>query len=317
MKKVISIFIFISFLISLSSCLGVFSVEKNPAATPTVEEFSEIIPTVTLNPVITKEPPVTMTLEPLPTATIIPTPQIVFPESVLSRFDFYIPDRFERYNEFAVKNPGFSADDILLKVNMNLDFKFYSKIFQITAPGDVLVLCNKYNQLPSDFVPSTLVNVPREYHKDDGRTYLLQKTALDAFIEMAEAAKADGVVLIIASAYRSFSYQKTLYNNYAARDGVSKADRYSARAGHSEHQTGLAFDLNPIAQSFENTDEFTWMSNNAYRYGFILRYKKGYEMETGYMYEPWHFRYVGLDAARQIFEEDITFDLYYAKYVLR
>ena len=118
---------------------------------------------------------------------------------------------------------------------------------------------------------------------------------------MQAAAKADGLNIYISSGFRSYSYQKNLYNNYVNRDGVVAADTYSARAGHSEHQSGLAFDVNTINDSFANTEEGKWLNDNCYKYGFILRYPKGKSDETGYQYEPWHFRYVGVELAEKLY----------------
>ena len=99
--------------------------------------------------------------------------------------------------------------------------------------------------------------------------------------------------LSIKSGFRSYATQNTLYNNYVKRDGKAAADRYSARPGHSEHQTGLAADFNVISDTYGNTDSGKWLANNCWKYGFILRYPKGKESKTGYMYESWHFRYIG------------------------
>jgi LAS superfamily LD-carboxypeptidase LdcB len=104
------------------------------------------------------------------------------------------------------------------------------------------------------------------------------------------------------SGFRSYSTQNTLYNKYVARDGKAEADRYSARPGHSEHQTGLAFDLNSLDQSFENTKEGKWLAENCWKYGFIIRYPKGKESVTGYMFEPWHVRYLGKEVAKKVYE---------------
>ena len=122
-----------------------------------------------------------------------------------------------------------------------------------------------------------------------------------AFNKMQAAAKVDGLNIYISSGFRSYSYQKTLYNNYVNRDGVTVADTYSARAGHSEHQSGLAFDVNTINDSFANTEEGKWLNDNCYKYGFILRYPNGKSDETGYQYEPWHFRYVGVELAEKLY----------------
>ena len=129
----------------------------------------------------------------------------------------------------------------------------------------------------------------------------LTNATTEAFNNMQAAAKADGLNIYISSGFRSYSYQKTLYNNYVNRDGVVAADTYSARAGHSEHQSGLAFDVNTINDSFANTEEGKWLNDNCYKYGFILRYPKGKSDETGYQYEPWHFRYVGVELAEKLY----------------
>lgn len=129
----------------------------------------------------------------------------------------------------------------------------------------------------------------------------LTNVTIEAFNKMQAAAKVDGLNIYISSGFRSYSYQKTLYNNYVNRDGVTAADTYSARAGHSEHQSGLAFDVNTINDSFANTEEGKWLNDNCYKYGFILRYPKGKSDETGYQYEPWHFRYVGVELAEKLY----------------
>lgn len=129
----------------------------------------------------------------------------------------------------------------------------------------------------------------------------LTNATIEAFNKMQAVAKVDGLNIYISSGFRSYSYQKTLYNNYVNRDGVTVADTYSARAGHSEHQSGLAFDVNTINDSFANTEEGKWLNDNCYKYGFILRYPKGKSDETGYQYEPWHFRYVGVELAEKLY----------------
>lgn len=129
----------------------------------------------------------------------------------------------------------------------------------------------------------------------------LTNATTGAFNNMQAAAKVDGLNIYISSGFRSYSYQKTLYNNYVNRDGVAAADTYSARAGHSEHQSGLAFDVNTINDSFANTEEGKWLNDNCYKYGFILRYPNGKSEETGYQYEPWHFRYVGVELAEKLY----------------
>ncbi len=138
-----------------------------------------------------------------------------------------------------------------------------------------ILIANKTYSLPSNYNPGLL----GEFNS--------------AFANMKNAAASEGIALSIVSGFRSYNTQQTLYNRYVARDGKAAADRYSARPGHSEHQSGLAADLNQVSDSFGNTPAGKWLANNCWKYGFILRYPKGKESETGYMYESWHFRYIG------------------------
>ena len=150
---------------------------------------------------------------------------------------------------------------------------------------------------------------------NDGKQYLLTKDTYAKYVEMAEAAKKDGITLKVLSSYRTEDYQDSLYNNSVRRNGKVYADNYSARAGHSEHQTGLAVDINSTEGVFAYTSEFKWLQQHAHKYGFIMRYPKGKEWITGYAYEPWHYRFVGNEAAMRIYEEGITYEEYYIKYV--
>lgn len=165
------------------------------------------------------------------------------------------------------------------------------KLKNATYINGILVV-NKTYALPEDYAPG------------------VNPEAKSAFDKMAADAAKEGLDLHIRSGYRSYSYQKNLYNNYVAQDGKAAADRYSARPGHSEHQTGLAFDVNSLSQSFENTPEGKWMAKNCWKYGFIIRYPKGKESITGYMYEPWHIRYLGKENARAVYDSGLTLEEY-------
>ena len=135
---------------------------------------------------------------------------------------------------------------------------------------------------------------------------------------MWNAAKEEGLLLIVNSSYRDYETQDAVWKDYAEANGEEWADNKAARAGSSEHETGLALDIvtnNVIMNEFENTEEFKWLQDNAYKYGFILRYPKGKENITGYEYESWHYRYVGEEVAKEIHDLDITFDEYYAYYL--
>ena len=204
---------------------------------------------------------------------------------------------------------------VLFRVNLGLDYPFYENVSTIEQPYELLVLVNKYNKLPSGFKQYNLVNMSKEYTVNDGKNYQLAEVAYEKFVQMSNAAKKEGLTIKTLSAYRTEDYQRGLYNNSLRNNGKAHAEKYSARPGYSEHQTGLAVDINSVRGAFETTAEFRWLQKHAHEYGFILRYQKGKEWITGYAYEPWHYRYVGLDAAKIIYEEGITYEEYYAKYI--
>ena len=176
------------------------------------------------------------------------------------------------------------------------------------------MLVNKYYYLDSNYVPSDLINIEAAYSGTSGQNNMLRSVAYGPYVEMCNAAASAGITIKNVSAYRSYSTQSWLYNNYASTDGYALADTYSARPGYSEHQTGLAMDLNLVEDSFVNTPAYAWLKDNSYKYGFILRYPQGKQNITGYKFEPWHYRYVGVDVATFIYQSGITYDEYYGYY---
>lgn len=222
----------------------------------------------------------------------------------------YIEKYYKRYITYKKNHSDYNDDQIITYVNIGLDMPFYTNMKDTDMSDGYLIICNKYNKLRSDYVPD-LVSLAGF---GGGQ---MERVAAESFKEMSNAAKKEGIDIHNISGYRSYNTQKSLYNSYVNRDGKEKADTYSARAGTSEHQTGLATDINSISISFENTSAFKWLSKNAYKYGFILRYPKGKEHITGYTYEPWHYRYVGNDVAKIIYDKKITFEEYYATYLLK
>lgn len=164
---------------------------------------------------------------------------------------------------------------------------------------DGIMIANKTYALPKDYYPK---NTYEPATKDTDKCELcIDKTAYNSFLKMQEDAKKEGLNIYIQSGYRSYAYQDMVYNTYVKSDGVEKADTYSSRPGHSEHQTGLAFDLNSVNDSFADTKEGKWVDKNAYKYGFIIRFPKGKDKYTGYKYESWHLRYVGNSLAKKLY----------------
>lgn len=177
-----------------------------------------------------------------------------------------------------------------------------SKGFQIQEINgatyiDGVLIANKTYALPQDFIPTN----PDQPVNADRSSTCLDKTLMSAWNTMLKDATAKGLNIYIASGYRSYNYQVNVYNRYVKSDGAAVADTYSSRPGNSEHQTGLCFDLNTIEDSFQYTNEGKWVNDNCYKYGFCIRFPKGKDSATGYQYESWHLRYVGVDLATKLY----------------
>lgn len=233
----------------------------------------------------------------------------------VSDSDIFHAERFQKYITCHANVPSYAVWEAIFRVNLGLDCPFYDNVATIENPNELNVLVNKYHRLPEGFGQTNLVNMNREYTVNDGKQYLLRDDAYLNFVRMSDAAKIEGIPIKAISAYRTEDYQRMLYTNKVRTAGQIHADNYSARPGFSEHQTGLAVDINTTSTSFEYTAAFAWLQNHAHEYGFIMRYPRGKEWITGYSYEPWHYRYVGTDIANTVHAEDITYDEYYDKYI--
>ncbi|WLR56739.1 M15 family metallopeptidase [Mesobacillus subterraneus] len=189
----------------------------------------------------------------------------------------------------------------------------------IQNPQNTMSLVNKIFGLPENYIPADLVrpNVPFSFGDAKLEKSLMRKEAADALEKMFNGAKSEGFELAAVSGYRSYGRQETLFNAEVNKVGEEKALQAVARPGSSEHQTGLTMDISSktnnfnLNEQFGSTKEGVWLAHNAHKYGFILRYPRGKEGITGYMYEPWHFRYVGIKAATEIYENDWTLEEYF------
>lgn len=227
---------------------------------------------------------------------------------------YFLESNLKSYLKYAKENVK-SKKEIVSIVNVGADHDFYKndKISDVSLGN--LLLVNKFYHLDNTYSPE-LKNISNQYSYGDN-----QKITVDtynAFIQMFKAAKKEDLTLIINSSYRSYEEQEEVYNEYKSSRGEEGADLIAARPGYSEHQTGMAIDIQTFGstgKTFEEFDEFKWLQENAYKYGFILRYPKDKEYLTGYNYESWHYRYVGVDVATYIHENNITFDEYYAYFI--
>lgn len=207
---------------------------------------------------------------------------------------------------------------------MKLKFIFYAFIISLIIifliklflPKEIIntnhldILVNKKHYLNKFYKPYDLVDINNKYSYEGKK---LRKEASIAFEKLAYDASLKGYKIIAVSAFRDYFYQKKLYNAYVDQMGKKKASKTSAKPGFSEHQTGLAIDVmgsNNDYNLFEKAKEFKWMKKNSYKYGFILRYPKGKENITGFKYEPWHYRYVGIKLAKYLYKNNLTLEEY-------
>ena len=233
-------------------------------------------------------------------------------ENIKEKISYFKEDNIERYLNYRNNNPDLEIIQVIKNVNMNLDKKQYEDATEIEDKNNQLVLVNKYNYLGDKFIPENLENINTQYALSNMK---LVDYAKEAFEKMAKDARKENLKIIAMSTYRSYSYQVDLYNRYKKKDGQEAADKYSGRPGFSEHQSGLAVDVYNGKEdytNFESTKEFTWMKDHAHEYGFIIRFPKGKENETGYQYESWHYRYVGIDVATYIKNNNISLEEYIA-----
>lgn len=220
--------------------------------------------------------------------------------------------KLKYYDRYLAYSDETGEDDsrTVLIVNMDLDKEDYTEYKDVTEFSTAM-LVNKHRKLSDKFTPPDLVDIESTYtpHED----LQASKLALNAFKKMHDDAEKEGYGLVINSAYRSYQDQVDICESYKNLYGSSYVERYVAQPGYSEHQTGLAFDIGSTSSNiFANSKEYVWMQENAYKYGFILRFSQKDVSVTGFRAEPWHYRYVGEKISNYIHENKITFEEYYA-----
>ena len=226
--------------------------------------------------------------------------KIIIVLSISSLFIIGSGVMLNKKNDIEAQNNTFNMSNSNHQYNSNLlqNTEYIEGVQPLYVDGIVVV--NKEYGLPQD------------YRAADE----LEKDAINAAKKMMNAALEDGIVIKIRSGYRSYSIQSTLYNNYVRRDGKEAAAKYSALPGHSEHQTGLAFDfttsdtVTSIGDWFTDTQQAKWLYENAYKFGFIIRYPQGKENITGYQYESWHYRYIGEGHSKYFAMNNLTLEEY-------
>lgn len=214
-------------------------------------------------------------------------------------------------------------NDVLANRDKNTEHFFtltnnYITYYENTEPSpnqdSHAMIVNKHYYLDASFIPKI---VPMNVRYASKNVEVEHETA-NAFMQMHKAMTDAGLNAYIGSGYRDYQYQDDLYKKYVSEQGQEKADSVAARPGHSEHQTGLSIDLNSATtryNKFGETDEYFWLVDNAHNFGFIIRYPYGKDSITGYSFEAWHWRYVGVELATKVKESNLTYDEYYELYL--
>lgn len=223
---------------------------------------------------------------------------------------YFRKDKLDDYLEYYKSNKKLSSSEIVTKINTNTSIEAYEKIFDADTSKNELMLVNKYYKLSEDYKPE--VELISSGYSYSGK--YASKSIIESIANLIDAAKEENLKLVVAAGYRSYKDQESIYESYKVNNGIREADNNVSRPGHSDYQTGLAVDIEPYAKYIENvseSEEYKWLLENAHKYGFIQRFPEGKENITGFKYSAWHLRYVGVDAATFIHDNNITFEEYY------
>lgn len=226
--------------------------------------------------------------------------------------DFAKIKNYDRYLSYMDSSREDEETSVLI-VNLGMDKEEYQDPTEVkNFSYDMLV--NKYRMLNKNFIPKDLVSIGLDYAGEKGMK--ANRTALIAAKKLIDEAEKSGYQLFINSAYRSYNDQEETINTYRNLYGENYVSKYVLRPGFSEHQTGLSFDFGSRKSNvFAKSEEYKWMVDNCYKYGFIYRFKKEYESITGVRHEAWHYRYVGKKIAKYIHDKDITLEEYYVRFL--
>ncbi len=229
---------------------------------------------------------------------------------------YYLNKNFDKYIQYKEYHEDTSYEDVIAIVNVHANAGWYNESYETNINDGFLIIVNKFYHLDKSYERTDLQNINLAYAYANNSA---AEIVIEKFKQMRDDIEEEmNVHLMVNSSYRSYEDQEEIYNEFK-KVSLKYADSYAARPGYSEHQTGLAIDItsleHPTANEFKESEEYKWLKENCHKYGFVLRYPEGKEHITGYSTESWHFRYVGEEAATQIYKENITFDEYYAYYI--
>lgn len=228
---------------------------------------------------------------------------------------YFIYNNLDKYLEYKKSNKKIDNTSIVSTINTESNIEWLDNEKETDISKNELMLVNKIYGLNEEYVPSDLVDASLQYAYSGIK---ISESILTPLTELIDDGRTLGYNFIISDGYRSYQSQETLYNKYANNYGMSEADKFVAHAGHSEYQTGLAFDLGIYGKNYDdvkNSEEYIWLKDNAYKYGFIFRYTEDKESLTGFKSSTWHLRYVGYSAAELMKNENLCFEEYYSYFV--
>ena len=228
---------------------------------------------------------------------------------------YFMFKNFDKYLEYRRMHVDYDYDKIVSIINTEANIDFLDEEKQTDPSKGVLMLVNRLYGLNKDYEVDDIVDVPVKYAYSGKK---LSNVLMNDLMSLCDDASLNGFTLVVSDGYRSYSDQEKLYNSYVSSSGRSEADKIVARPGHSEYETGLSLDLVPYNKYYDvpkSSEEYIWLKNNAYKYGFIFRFEQEKENLTGFREYTWRLRYVGVEAATKIYNENICFEEYYAYYV--
>ena len=232
---------------------------------------------------------------------------------------FFIYEKLDEYLNYKKSNKDYSNSEVVAIINTEANVDWFDNEKQTDTSKEELMLVNRLYGLPSDYVPSDIVTVPIKYAYNNIK---LKSSILEKIENLVDDAANEGYTFVVSMGYRSYKEQKSIYNSYAKSYGKSEADQFVARPGHSEYETGLSFDLEPYkyvkkVTNTKDSEEYKWLRENAYKYGFIFRFDEEKEYLTKFSEDLWRLRYVGVDASTLMYNENICFEEYYSYFVNR
>ena len=230
---------------------------------------------------------------------------------------YFIYKNLSKYLEYKKDNKLESYTNIVTIINTEANIDWFDNTKETDISKKELMLVNRLYGLSKDYEPDDIIDVPSQYAYTGVK---ISNSIMDNIVALIDAASDEGYTFVLADGYRSYSEQESIFERYKNAYGYSEADRIAARAGHSEYQTGISFTIVPLYKEYDKPKEsleYKWLSDNAYRYGFIFRFPEDKTDITGFEASTWRLRYVGSEAANIIKTENICFEEYYAYFVDR